>query len=148
MTSSTNLPHILLMNHEFPPIGGGAATAAAHIAQELRNLGAKVTVLTSAYADLPAREVWEGCEILRIPALRVRADSSNVIEMMSFLLSSLWWVVRHAAKHKADVCIAFFGIPAGPAAWLLQKRHGTSYILSLRGGDVPGFLPEALRTWH
>jgi glycosyltransferase involved in cell wall biosynthesis len=139
---------ILLINHEFPPIGGGAATAAAHIAKEMRKLGARVTVLTSAHAGLPAHEEREGCDILRLPALRKRADSSNVLEMVSFLLSSLWWAARHSARHKADVCIAFFGLPAGPAAWFLKTRHGTPYIISLRGGDVPGFLPEVLRNWH
>ena len=148
MTSAAGLPHILLINHEFPPIGGGAATATENIARELRKLGARVTVLTSAYRDLPAREVREGCDILRIAALRRRADSSNILEMISFLLCSLWWAVRRSARYKADVCIAFFGLPAGPAAWILRQRHGTPYIISLRGGDVPGFLPEVLRNWH
>jgi glycosyltransferase involved in cell wall biosynthesis len=148
MTSSADLPNILLINHEFPPIGGGAATATANIAKELRILGARVTVLTSAYMDLPAYELWEGCDILRIPALRKRVDSSDVFEMLSFLFSSMWWVIRHSAKQNVDACIAFFGIPAGPAAWLLEKRRSIPYIISLRGGDVPGFLPEALRNWH
>jgi glycogen synthase len=38
-----------------------------------------------------------------------------------------------------DLTIAFFGVPGGPVAWALRRRHGTPYIISLRGGDVPGF---------
>lgn len=142
------LKHLLLINHEFPPIGGGAATASAEIAEALALSGLKITVLTSSYGNLPRGEKRNGYRILRIPSLRKRADRSNVFEMLSFLLSSLWWVSRRGGWLDVDACIAFFGIPAGPAAWLLKKTAGVPFIISLRGGDVPGFLPEALRLWH
>ncbi len=48
----------------------------------------------------------------------------------------------------ADVGLAFFSIPCGPAAWWLHKKTGIPYIIALRGGDVPGFLPEQLAKWH
>lgn len=142
------LRHILLINHEFPPVGGGAATASAAIAKELALSGLRVTVVTSAYGELPREEEKDGYAVLRVPALRKQADSSNITEMTIFLLSSLWWVLRRGRLLGADVAIAFFGIPAGPAAWLLKKTARVPYIISLRGGDVPGFLPESLRLWH
>ena len=42
----------LLVNYEYPPIGGGAATATEKIAQGLRMLGHEVTVLTAAFGNL------------------------------------------------------------------------------------------------
>ena len=47
---------VLLINYEFPPLGGGAGTATAGIAREMAGLGAEVTVLTSRYHDDPRRE--------------------------------------------------------------------------------------------
>ena len=46
--------NILLINYEYPPIGGGAATATAAIAGHLASLGHAVTVLTSRFRDLKA----------------------------------------------------------------------------------------------
>lgn len=173
--------HVLIINHEFPPIGGGAATASAHLAREMTALGARVTVLTSTFGDLPRHERRDGADIVRVPALRRRADKSGVPEFATFVLSSLIWAVgsrgRGAsssgpedgasacgnAPEKAgrtpdageagdadrfDVCIAFFGLPGGPAAWLLRLCHGVPYLVSLRGGDVPGFLPRQMALWH
>lgn len=111
------LPQILIINHEFPPIGGGAATAARNIAECMTAQGAFVTVLTSAYADLPAREITDGYAIIRIPALRRRAEASNVFEMSSFLFSALVWIARYGRSLEAEVSIAFFAFP--PAL-----RHG------------------------
>ena len=154
--------HVLIINHEFPPIGGGAATASAHLAREMTALGARVTVLTSAFGDLPRHERRDGADIVRVPALRRRADKSGAPEFASFVLSSLIWALGSRGRGSArsggtgmpgaadrfDACIAFFGLPGGPAAWLLRLCHGVPYIVSLRGGDVPGFLPRQMALWH
>jgi glycosyltransferase involved in cell wall biosynthesis len=44
--------------------------------------------------------------------------------------------------------LAFFGVPSGAIAWLLKKVFGIPYIISLRGGDVPGFRPYDFRYHH
>jgi glycosyltransferase involved in cell wall biosynthesis len=49
---------------------------------------------------------------------------------------------------KPDVVIAFFSIPSGPAALLLKLLRGVPYIVSLRGGDVPGFDAKNLAGLH
>ena len=50
-------------------------------------------------------------------------------------------------RWRPDVSIAFFTIPSGPVAWVLRFLRGVPFIVSLRGGDVPGFewAPEARR---
>jgi glycosyltransferase involved in cell wall biosynthesis len=49
---------------------------------------------------------------------------------------------------KPDFVIAFFSIPSGPAAWMLKTLRGVPYIISLRGGDVPGFDARNLSRLH
>jgi glycosyltransferase involved in cell wall biosynthesis len=42
----------------------------------------------------------------------------------------------------------FFGMPTGPAGLLVNRVLGVPYLLSLRGGDVPGFMADELAGMH
>jgi glycogen synthase len=143
------MARIVLINYEYPPLGGGAANATANIARALVAQGRPALVITSAFAGLPAQEIDDyGVEIRRLPSLRRRADRSGVVEMSAFLLSSLLfapWIVR---RWRADGVIAFFGVPGGPSAWLTKILFGTPYVVSLRGGDVPGFRYDGIELFH
>ncbi|HLG71509.1 MAG TPA: glycosyltransferase family 4 protein [Chloroflexota bacterium] len=139
---------ILLINYEFPPLGGGAAKATKHLAREFAAQGHGVTVLTSAFRGLPRVESMDGFTVKRIPTLRRRMDRCTVPEMAAFLASSVTTALRWPVAERPDVACAFFGLPSGPAAMALRKRLGVPYVVSLRGGDVPGFQPYDLATYH
>jgi glycosyltransferase involved in cell wall biosynthesis len=139
---------ILLLNSEFPPIGGGAGNASANIARQLVARGHEVLVLTVRHANLPHEETWEGIRIVRVPALRKRLDRSGLLEQVSFILVGSLWAKRVLRIFPAQVVLAFFGIPAGLIAWLIRKLHNIPYMISMRGGDVPGFRPYDFGTYH
>jgi glycosyltransferase involved in cell wall biosynthesis len=44
--------------------------------------------------------------------------------------------------------LAFFGLPSGAVALLLKWFYRIPYVVSLRGGDVPGFRPYDFRIYH
>ena len=139
---------LLLLNYEYPPLGGGAGNATANMARELAALGHDVRVVTAAYKGLPARERVDGFEIRRLPAVRRHADHCSPLEMLSFLASACAYLPVAAGAWRPGACVAFFGIPCGPAAWLLRLLRGVPYVVSLRGGDVPGFQPYDLAGYH
>ena len=139
---------ILLLNSEFPPIGGGAGNASANIARHLVAMGHEVLVLTVRHANLLHEESWHGVRIVRVPALRKRMDRSGLLEQVSFILVGSLWTGRVLKTFPAQVVLAFFGVPAGPIAWLMRKLHGIPYMISMRGGDVPGFRPYDFGTYH
>jgi glycosyltransferase involved in cell wall biosynthesis len=56
--------------------------------------------------------------------------------------------LRLASSFKPDLMLVFFGMPTGPMALLVHKLKGIPYILSLRGGDVPGFMGKELARVH
>lgn len=142
-------PRLLLINYEYPPLGGGAANATQNLARELARLGAVVRVVTSSFAGLPRFETTtDGVEIVRIPTVRRQRDRSSIAEMLCFLASSLVMVPLNARRWRADVSIAFFGIPSGPSAWLTKALLGIPYVVSLRGGDVPGFQYDGIGLYH
>lgn len=139
---------ILFVNYEFPPIGAGGGNANWHIASQMAREGHEVSVLTSRFAGLKHRENRDGVDIIRIPALRARADKCTIPEMILFLLSSFVFGILWRRRLKPQMVVAFFSIPCGPLALLLRVFFGTPYVVALRGGDVPGFLPEQLWFYH
>ncbi len=140
--------HILLINSEYPPIGGGAGNASANLARCLVVLGHKVTVLTARFEDQPHLETRDGVTIHRVLSLRRRQDRSTAFEQLTFIASASFWSLNWIPQNKPNATLAFFGVPSGAVAWLLKKLFHIPYIVSLRGGDVPGFRPYDFKTFH
>ena len=140
--------HVLIVNSEYPPIGGGAGNASAHIAKALIGLGNEVTVLTSAFADLPNDEIKDDIRIIRLPALRRFQDRSTAFEQILFMLILTIWGFFWLLKLRPNVILAFFGVPSGLAVWLWSLFIKVPFIVLLRGGDVPGFRPYDFAALH
>jgi glycosyltransferase involved in cell wall biosynthesis len=139
---------VLIINSEYPPIGGGAGNASANIAQHLAKMGYEVAVVTSRFGNLPHLEQNGNLTIHRIPALRHRQDRSGALEQITFILSASFWTLGLVPRFKPNATFAFFGVPSGAAAWFLKRMFGIPYVVSLRGGDVPGFRPYDFRMYH
>ncbi len=139
---------ILLINSEYPPIGGGAGNASSNIARVLAQRGQDVLVLTSCWNDLPLEETREGVKVIRLPVLRRKKDRSNALEQISFIFGASFQTFGLVRQFKPDVTLAFFGLPSGAVALLLKKLYRIPYVVSLRGGDVPGFRPYDFRLYH
>jgi glycosyltransferase involved in cell wall biosynthesis len=133
---------LLLVNYEYPPVGAGAATATQAIARNLVALGHSVTVLTGSFRDLPRRSDENGVTILRVRCLRRRADRCSVFEMFSFTVSALLTLPSVHRTAQPDALIVFFSFPTGPIGAAARSWYGLPYLVSLRGGDVPGLTPE------
>ncbi|MEQ9445784.1 MAG: glycosyltransferase family 4 protein [Rhodospirillaceae bacterium] len=146
--SASRPPHFLLFNYEYPPVGGGGGNATQQIGRTLIKRGAKVTVLTAAQGQLPRRENDNGVQVYRIWAARRHQDRCSVPEMLVFLAHALLTAPGLARQNKADAALIFFGMPTGPVGWWLKKHMGLPYVVSLQGGDVPGFMGDEMATYH
>lgn len=139
---------VLLINYEYPPLGGGAGNTSRYIGEWLSRFGCEVSVITMTFRTLPRIEVKNGVTIYRIPSLRRSLYKSNVAEMLSYIASCIWNRKSIYTRFHPDVAIAFLGIPSGLVAWWYKRTHKTPYILSILGGDVPGTQPEQLKLYH
>ena len=128
----------LLINYEYPPLGGGAATASKNLGDALIRRGSRVVVLTSAYRHLRGVSDEHGITVIRIPAWRTSIHRSGMIQMSAYIMSGCWHAVQIARKYQVDRVLAFFSIPGGAVARWLQYHLRIPYAVSLRGGDVPG----------
>lgn len=139
---------LLFLNYEFPPLGGGAATASRHLIREWTAMGVEVQVITSHFPGLPWREEQDGAIIHRLPVFRRRRDRGRIGEMALYMTGASLLAPVIAARWKPDVALAFIGIPSGPVAWALRRLTGVPYLVCLRGGDVPGFRCEGVDGFH
>ncbi len=132
---------ILLINYEYPPVGAGAATATKAMGRALSASGHNVTVLTTRYGRFLSEVEEGGVNVIRVDSRRRRAESASILEMVSFMMHALWVVRRLVRTEKIEGVIEFFSIPCGPVALWAHWATKVPYIVSLRGGDVPGAEP-------
>lgn len=140
--------NILVISHEYPPVGGGGANACMHISREYAKMGHNIDIITVFFDGLMETEVIEDYDglitIYRVHAKRKKKDSCGFVEMMDYLLKSLPLAdklvkKRRSLKCEYGICQIFFGIPSGPVGYYLKKKYRLPYVIRLGGGDIPGF---------
>jgi glycosyltransferase involved in cell wall biosynthesis len=137
--------NLLLVNYEYPPIGGGAANATFFLARTFSRRNITPVVLTSAFGRLSGYRDESGVHVYRVPALRKYIDRSRLTEMMLFPASAGMHVGRVVRKHAIERSVVFFTLPSGPLGYWMKRSYGIPYLVLLRGGDVPGHVPELNR---
>jgi glycosyltransferase involved in cell wall biosynthesis len=75
-------------------------------------------------------------------------ERSGATEQASFIIGCSYSAIPVVKKWKPDITLAFFGIPSGVVALVLKAVYKIPYIVSLRGGDVPGFRPYDFAFFH
>lgn len=130
--------NILVLNYEFPPIGGGAAPVAFDIARLLVEQGNKVTVVTMKFKGTKKDEVVEGINIHRVPCIRNNANVCHPWEQLSYIISSCCYLSKHLKRNQYDVCHTHFIVPTGVVALYLKKKFKLNYIITSHGSDVIG----------
>lgn len=123
---------ITLINHEYPPFGGGAAT----ITRELFN---RLSITRHDVFLLTANIHQSDKHIVKLNTCRKKNSQGSAIEFIRFLFAGLynWKKVRN--KCQPDINFAFFTFPGGMLAFCYKILFRTPYIVSIRGGDIPGF---------
>ncbi|MCC6697994.1 MAG: glycosyltransferase family 4 protein [Candidatus Hydrogenedentes bacterium] len=139
---------ILVLNYEYPPLGGGAAPVCKHLSRHFARAGHQVDVVTMAYRDLPSEEVQDGVRIMRVPALRKRMETCETPEMLSYVMSAFPRVTARLMRGQYDVIHCHFIIPTGLLAWSATRLGRTPYVITAHGSDVPGFNPERFTKEH
>ena len=139
---------ILTLSCEYPPIGGGGATACAILAEALVGKGHEVDIVTAGMDDLPRCEHRAGVRILRARGRRRWRHYSSALEQASFVLPMGWLAARLLRERRYDVIHCHFVVPTGLIAYVLARRSGVPYMLTAHGSDIPGYNPERFQLLH
>ncbi|SHN65859.1 Glycosyltransferase involved in cell wall bisynthesis [Butyrivibrio hungatei DSM 14810] len=131
---------ILIVSHEYPPVGGGGANACMHLAKEYSAAGHEVHIVTVWYQGEAEQEhLGENIDIYRLRSKRTRLEQCSFKEMLDFLFKAVAFTDKLEKKEKFDICQIFFGIPSGPIGYYLKKKYRLPYVIRFGGGDIPGF---------
>jgi glycosyltransferase involved in cell wall biosynthesis len=129
---------ILMLNYEFPPIGGGAGQAHLAIIREFAGLKElSVDVLTSAsMPGFSKQNLADNVVIYKVGVHKKNLHFWRKIEIVEWVIKAERHYKQLIKENDYDLVHAFFGLPTG---WLCYKTADRlPYIISLRGSDVPG----------
>lgn len=138
---------ILVISHEYPPIGGGGGRVAQDICIELAQQGNEIRIITAHYGALPVLEEQNGFLIQRVISGRAEPYRAGVKAMGLFTIAGGIAAFRMIRKWRPDLIQIHFALPAGLIGLLMNRLTGIPYILTAHLGDVPGGVPEKTDRW-
>lgn len=139
---------ILVLNYEFPPIGGGAAPVSYDMCKKWVELGHHVTVVTMGFRELPEYEEIDGIAIYRLKCIRAKANVCHPWEQLSYIISGMIFLQRHLKKVTYDICHTHFIVPTGVISLWLYKKYKIKYVITAHGSDVLGHNKSRFNTLY
>ncbi|MCB0508976.1 MAG: glycosyltransferase family 4 protein [Bacteroidetes bacterium] len=140
--------NILILNYEYPPLGGGAGIVTQHLAEEFIAKGHQVSVLTTWFSGEPEYHSYNNLTIIRLKAKRANTYQSNPFEMYDWMRKAKQYVKAHLHDFTFDICLANFTLPGGAVAHYLKKKINLPYVILSHGHDIPWFSPSQMFFWH
>ncbi len=138
---------VLILNYEYPPIGGGAGVMTKYIAEGLAVKGVQVTVVTAFFTGEKETETAGNLTIHRIKSKRQHAFQSNPWEMYDWMRKAMQFF-KNNANAPFDIAICNFSIPGGIVGQFLKKKYNIPYVIISHGHDIPFFYPRKMLMYH
>jgi glycosyltransferase involved in cell wall biosynthesis len=131
---------VLMINYEFPPIGGGTGRACAQLLAELAGRpDIVVDLVTSGVGVQPYAldRLADNIAIHRLPVAKRDLYYWRAGELFTWTRRAIAYASRLSRQRQYHICHCWAGWPSGLVGYRLRRR--VPYIVSLRGSDVPGY---------
>jgi phosphatidyl-myo-inositol dimannoside synthase len=132
---------ILMLNNEFPPLGGGTGTVNQALLQRFAQVpGLEIDLITSALGRQFEQERFaERIRILKVPVHNRNIHHSSNRELLTYAARALVAALRLQRANPYDFCFAWSAVPAGAVAMVLRQLTRLRYLIRVCGPDIPGF---------
>jgi L-malate glycosyltransferase len=129
---------ILLLCHEYPPLGGGGGIGAQQYAEAWSEQGHRVTVITSWQPGLKHKERLNGAHIVRVLTTPIKTRATfSFASMFFYIVFALIHIIVHArAYRRYQVINTHFALPDGILGTVASRLLSLPNILTIIGGDV------------
>jgi glycosyltransferase involved in cell wall biosynthesis len=133
---------LLVLNYEYPPIGGGAGVVSENVCNFLSSRKIIQTIITSWLPGLKFYERDGNITIIRVPTLKLSRHKTTFIGMFSYILSAFLPMMAVIIFRRINIIHSHFAVPVGVLAYGANLILKIPYVITLHGGDVPGMVPE------
>lgn len=139
---------ILILNYEYPPLGGGAGVVSKYHAEGLALLGHQVTVLSTWFEGEKPYDESDNLRIIKLKSKRRYIYKSTPLEWLSWIRKSKKFLSKHLVENSFDFCFAHFALPGGEVARYTWKKFNLPYGIVSHGQDIPWFFPKQMFKYH
>jgi len=126
---------ILMLNYEFPPLGGGAGNANYYLLKEFSKKDIHIDLVTSSDGKFKVEKFSDNITIHKLDVGKKNIHYWTMKEMLRWTMKAYRYSKKLVKKKEYDLVHCWFGWPSG---WIGYKLK-LPYIVALRGSDVPGY---------
>ncbi len=139
---------ILILNYEYPPIGGGGGVVSRYHAEGLAELGHKVTVITTWFKGEKEQYKKGNLQIIKLKSRRKHIHKSGPLDWLSWIKKAKQFLSETLKPDSFNICVAHFALPSGEVARYIRKKTGLRYLIVSHGQDIPWFFPKQMFKYH
>lgn len=133
---------ILMLDNEFPPLGGGTGVVNYHLLKCFDTvLDLHVDLVTSSrtHSAIELDQFGERITIHKVPVNNRNIHHASNRELLTYAWRGWNYSRKLLRQNHYDLSFAFSTVPSGAISYALRVAEGLPYLVSLQGPDVPGF---------
>ncbi|GAB4279403.1 MAG: glycosyltransferase [Marinilabiliales bacterium] len=139
---------ILMLNYEYPPVGGGGGLISKYIAEGLADMGHEIVFITVSDNTKDYVTHEGNLKLIRLYTGRKKQFKATVIDMLKWNKCVWKYIKENINPCDFDFCFAHFVMPCGALALRLKKKHGLDYVVMSHGHDIPWVKPISLWVYY